>query len=128
MGVKGDIWSVSLENPISRPPQDADLQHLLCPLYSICTVYVQYLDASEAYKYCTYTVHILYNGRRKWVAVDLKVSKKICAASVIGQRGMGSDSLHQSGRYLRFPLGKVAVEDVLPCGAHQREVERKVVD
>jgi hypothetical protein len=29
-------------------------------MYSICTVYVQYLYALEAYIYCTYTVHILY--------------------------------------------------------------------
>ncbi len=29
-------------------------------MYSICTVYVQYMYASEAYKYCTYTVQILY--------------------------------------------------------------------
>ena len=35
-------------------------------MYSICTVYVQYVYASEAYTYCTYTVHILYNGHRKW--------------------------------------------------------------
>jgi hypothetical protein len=34
-----------------------------CFLYTfpgICTVYVQYLYASKAYKYCTYTVQILY--------------------------------------------------------------------
>ena len=48
-------------------PQTPDFQHPLCPLYSICTVYVQYVYASEAYKYCTYTVHILYNGRRRWL-------------------------------------------------------------
>ncbi len=47
------------------PSQRADCHHQHCPLYSICTVYVQYLYASEAYKYCTYTVHILYNGRRR---------------------------------------------------------------
>ncbi len=29
-------------------------------MYSICTVYVQYLYASKAYIYCTYTVQILY--------------------------------------------------------------------
>ena len=53
-------------NGPKRPLQRIDNQHQHCPLYSICTVYVQYLDASEAYKYCTYTVHILYNWRRKW--------------------------------------------------------------
>ncbi len=34
--------------------------YLLRHMYSICTVYVQYLYASKAYIYCTYTVQILY--------------------------------------------------------------------
>ena len=40
--------------------------HFHCPLYAICTVYVRYLYASEAYKYRTNTVHIAYNGRSRY--------------------------------------------------------------
>jgi len=36
----------------------------LRPLYGICTLYVRYLYAFEAYKYRTYSVHIPYNGQR----------------------------------------------------------------
>ena len=32
-------------------------------LYAICTLLVQYLYVYKAYKYCTNTVQVLYNGR-----------------------------------------------------------------
>ena len=35
----------------------------LASLYAICTLLVQYLYVYKAYKYCTYTVQVLYNGR-----------------------------------------------------------------
>ena len=38
----------------------------IASLYAICTLLVQYLYVYKAYKYCTYTVQVLYNGRRGW--------------------------------------------------------------
>ena len=56
-------WNNKSRSALKTSP----LRYLLRPLYSICTVYVQYVYASEAYKYCTYTVHILYIWRRRWL-------------------------------------------------------------
>ena len=57
------LWLGAKTGRIFRPLKTSALEHLLRHMYSICTVYVQYLYASEASKYCTYTVHILYNGQ-----------------------------------------------------------------
>ncbi len=48
-------------------------------MYSICTVYVQYMYASKAYIYCTYTVQILYicqgKTKKKTLEPDSKATR-----------------------------------------------------